>query len=72
MIKRIVFDSESHFERLGRRSFTVLIFLPAADGITGEPLVTLAQNIGLPPVRDFYARMESYVITNQPDSDNRE
>lgn len=59
MIKRIVFDSGSHLERLRRRSFVALIFFPAGDNITGEPLVTLAFNRGLPPVRDFYARMES-------------
>ena len=59
MIKQIVFDPGSHFERLRRRSFTALVFFPMDDDIQGEPLVTLALTRGLAPVRDFYARMES-------------
>ena len=59
MIKQIVYDGESHFVKLRKRSFTALIFFPATDNIVAEPLVTPAVSVGLPPIRDFYARMES-------------
>ena len=52
MIQRIVFDAGSYSAKLRKRSFAAVIFFPMSDNITGEPLVTLAQNVGLPPVKD--------------------
>jgi hypothetical protein len=59
MIKRIVIDKETPFVRLGGRGFVVRIFVIPGTSSISQPLVTLAGNDGLPPVQDFYARLES-------------